>query len=73
MPTTTAYCYHCGDYHPIEKMRQIETAHGGKKWRCIESIEAARQGVKARDAFGNRETELNREEAQAMRKRKTEL
>jgi hypothetical protein len=32
-------------------MRQIETAHGGKKWHCIASIEATHRDVKARDAF----------------------
>jgi len=50
-------------------MRQIETAHGGKKWRCIASIEAAHRNAKERDAFGHRETELNRAEAEARHKK----
>jgi len=68
MQSTTHYCYHCGTHHPAENMRQIETAHGGKRWRCITSIEATHQDEKARDAFGHRETELNRDEAEAKHK-----
>ena len=58
------YCYHCGVHHPTEEMRQIVTK-GGKKWRCIKSIEAARQGREQREAFGRRTSELNKAEAQA--------
>lgn len=49
-------------------MRQIETAHGGKKWRCIASINASHQDVKTRDAFGHKETELNRAETEVKHK-----
>jgi len=38
----TSYCYHCGIYHPVEEMRQIMTK-GGKRMRCIKSIEAAKR------------------------------
>jgi len=69
MESTTHYCYHCGVHHSAENMRQIETAHGGKRWRCIASIVATHQNVKARDAFGHRETELNKEEAEAKQKK----
>lgn len=60
----TAYCYHCGIHHSIEVMRQIETKTG-KRWRCIKSIEASRQGRAEREAFGRRMTENNKAEAQA--------
>ena len=63
-PAKTAYCYHCGIHHPIEAMRQIATKTG-KRWRCIKSIEASRQGRADREAFGQRMTENNKAEAQA--------
>jgi hypothetical protein len=69
MQSTTHYCYHCGTHHPAENMRQIETAHGGKKWRCIASIDATHRNAKARDVFGHKETELNRAEAEAKHKK----
>lgn len=60
----TAYCYHCGTYHPKAEMRQI-AAKNGKRWRCIKSIEATKAGIAQRDAFGKRMTEMNKAEAQA--------
>jgi hypothetical protein len=67
--STTLFCYHCGRHHPKEEMRQIETK-AGKKWRCIKSIEATRQGVAERDAFGKQVTSMNsaaqREKSKAL-------
>ena len=40
-------------------MRQIETK-GGKKWRCIKSIEATKKSSALRDAFGKTVTADNR-------------
>jgi hypothetical protein len=60
----TIYCYHCRVHHPAAEMRQIETK-SGKRWRCIKSIQAAKQGSEARAAFGRQTTELNRAEAQS--------
>lgn len=60
----TIFCYHCARHHPREEMRQIETK-GGKKWRCIKSIEATKRDVAQRDAFGQTVTAVNRAEAQA--------
>ena len=54
----TAYCYHCGRPHPKEEMRQIHSK-GGKRWRCIKSIQATKQGIAARDAFGRQVTAMN--------------
>ena len=66
----TLYCYHCGRHHAREEMRQVETK-GGKKWRCIKSIEATKRGKAERDAFGKTVTEINstkqRELVKAMR------
>ena len=59
MPAETAYCYHCGKHHPIEEMRQVVTK-GGKRWRCIKSIEATKKPTAERDAFGNTVTSINR-------------
>ena len=39
-------------------MRQIHSK-GGKRWRCIKSIEATKQGIAARDAFGRQVTAMN--------------
>ena len=58
------YCYHCGRNHPRQEMRQIETK-GGKKWRCIKSIEATRKSSSQRDAFGKTVTMINKSENQA--------
>jgi hypothetical protein len=60
----TAYCYHCGIHHPVAEMRQMMTK-GGKRMRCIKSIQAARAEIAKRDAFGRQMTERNRAEAQA--------
>ena len=60
----TLYCYHCRNYHPKEEMRQIETK-GGKRWRCIKSIEATKRGKECREAFGRETTAINKAEAQA--------
>lgn len=54
----TAYCYHCGRHHPIEEMRQLHSK-GGKRWRCIKSIQASKQGIAQRDAFGRQMTAMN--------------
>ncbi len=62
--SSTAYCYHCGTHHPREEMRQIETK-GGKRWRCIKSIEATKRGTAERDAFGKQVTATNKSELQA--------
>jgi len=60
----TIYCYHCCRHHPREEMRQIETK-GGKKWRCIKSIEATKKSSSQRDEFGKTVTTINRAEQQA--------
>ncbi len=60
----TIYCYHCGRHHPRPEMRQIETK-GGKKWRCIQSIQATKKSSAQRDAFGKTVTAINTSENQA--------
>jgi len=45
-------------------MRQIETK-GGKRWRCIKSIEATKKSSSQRDEFGKTVTTINRAEQQA--------
>jgi hypothetical protein len=60
----TLYCYHCRTYHPKEEMRQIETK-GGKRWRCLKSIQGAKKDRESREAFGRQMTALNKSEAQA--------
>ncbi len=57
--SATVYCYHCATHHPQEQMRQISTK-GGKRWRCIKSIEATKAGLAQRDAFGRTITEINK-------------
>ena len=64
MTNQTKFCYHCGSHHPVEEMRQIET-RAGKRWRCIRSIEATRQGQAAREAYGRQVSEMNKSEAQS--------
>jgi hypothetical protein len=65
MPTPeTIYCYHCGRHHPAKEMRQIETK-SGKKWRCIQSIQATKKSSAQRDAFGKTVSAINASENQA--------
>jgi len=59
----TAYCYHCGTHHPIYEMREILTK-SGKRWRCIKSILASRQGRAERQDFGVQTTANNRADTQ---------
>jgi hypothetical protein len=58
------YCYHCQRHHPSAEMRQIETK-GGKKWRCVQSIQATKKDAAQRDAFGRSITTINRADRQA--------
>ncbi len=60
----TLYCYHCRLYHPKEEMRQIDTK-GGKRWRCIKSIEAAKRDRETREAFGRQMSAINKAQAQS--------
>ena len=46
-----AYCHTCRTYHPIETMRRVITKTG-MRWRCIKTIEAARQAPDKRQVFG---------------------
>ena len=55
----TAFCYYCGARHPVEEMRQILTK-GGKRWRCIKSIEGAKGDIAERDTFGKQITAINK-------------
>jgi hypothetical protein len=59
----TAYCYTCNAQHPLEEMRQVMTTRGAR-WRCISSINAARQAVARRQEFGARTTANNKSDAQ---------
>lgn len=52
-------------------MRQIETK-GGKKWRCIKSIEATKKNSVERDAFGKTVTAINKSENQTRVKARLE-
>jgi len=60
----TAFCSYCGTRHPVEEMRRILTK-GGKRWRCIKSIEGAKAAIAKRDTFGKQITAINKAEAQA--------
>jgi len=55
----TAFCYYCGARHPVEEMRRILTK-GGKRWRCIKSIEGAKADIAERDTFGKEITAINK-------------
>jgi hypothetical protein len=66
--TETAFCYHCATHHPIQEMRQILTKNG-KRWRCIKSIEASRQGRAERQGFGSQTTANNKADTQDKMRR----
>lgn len=56
----TLFCYSCRRHHPRELMCRFPTRHG-LRWRCRRSIEASLSSVSERDAFGHRQTQINRE------------
>lgn len=62
------YCYCCRKHHPKEQMRRFAT-RTGERWRCQRSIEAASARPDERDAFGRRQSELNRQMAVRMAER----
>ena len=64
----TAYCHHCGSHQPLEKMRLVVTK-GGKRWRCIESIAASKNGRLERDAYGQQVSASRKLEMGAMGRR----
>ena len=67
----TAFCYHCATHHPKTEMRQIETK-GGRKWRCVRSIEAVKKkSPEEREAFGKQMTAMNKADQQAKNLRMT--
>ena len=58
--TDTLYCYCCRVHHPRQQMRRFPTTRG-ERWRCQRSIEAAAGSAQVRDAFGRRQSEINRQ------------
>ncbi|MDD2991053.1 MAG: hypothetical protein PHI64_19130 [Zoogloea sp.] len=59
------YCYHCMTHHPREAMRRVMT-RTGERWRCVRSIEGAQGNTREREAFGERQTEVNRARARSL-------
>ena len=59
-----AFCYTCQAHHPIEDMRRVVTG-GGLRWRCVRTIEAARQAREKRQQFGAQTTANNKADAKA--------
>ena len=58
----TVYCYHCRVSHPKTDMRLVVTKTG-KRWRCYQSIAAAKSDKAQREAFGRQITEANKADA----------
>ena len=59
----TVYCYHCRVSHPRSDMKLVVTKTG-QRWRCFQSIEAAKVTREQREAFGRQVTGANKAEAQ---------
>jgi hypothetical protein len=62
------YCYTCNAQHPMEEMRQILTGKG-RRWRCVRTIEGARQAQVKRQEFGVQTTAKNKADASAKTRR----
>lgn len=58
----TIFCLSCRINHPKDQMRLYPTKHG-RRWRCRRSIEGANGSPAERDAFGQRQSVINREQA----------
>lgn len=72
MSSSTVYCYHCHAQHPREEMRLV-VSKSGKRWRCIASIKAAQKSKEEREAFGRKVSAINKAEAQAKLKARSNL
>jgi hypothetical protein len=53
-------------------MRPFKTKRGDR-WRCIRSIEAAACARQERDAFGQQQTAINREDSRRIAERSIQL
>ena len=62
------FCYCCRVHHPKDQMRLFPTKLG-MRWRCIRSIEAAAGERSVRDAFGQQQSENNREDSRRVAER----
>jgi hypothetical protein len=60
--TETLFCYCCRAHHDKTQMRLFPTRQG-YRWRCLRSIEAAASSRLERDAFGQKQSDINREAA----------
>lgn len=63
--TDLVFCSCCRVHHDRADMTAIETPRG-KRWRCRRSLLAAQSSIGERDAFGRRQTEINRELARRL-------
>lgn len=60
--TDTIFCYSCRTHHPAAQMSLVPTRRG-RRWRCLRSIAEANRAPAERDAFGERQSAINREQA----------
>jgi hypothetical protein len=63
--TDSVFCYHCRVHHPINEVRKVNTKLG-KRWRCVKSIAASRNGLQAREEFGRQTTAINKADAETI-------
>lgn len=54
------YCYACRVHHDATTMATVQTRRGSR-WRCKETIRAARAPAATRDSFGKMQTEMNKQ------------
>jgi hypothetical protein len=57
------FCHHCGKSHQQSEMVLVST-RTGRRWRCRESLQAARMPPELRDAYGRHTSLQNRERQQ---------
>lgn len=60
------YCYHCRCTHPRSDMKLVESKTG-KRWRCQQSLTAAKKDRKTREEFGKSVSDANRQRMQMLR------
>jgi hypothetical protein len=62
--TDTIFCYSCRAHHPAVQMCLVPTRRGRRwRWRCLRSIAEANRSRSERDAFGELQTAIKREQA----------
>ena len=66
--TETMFCYCCRVHHPKDQLRP-SAPNPGLRGPCLRSIEPAAGNLAKRDAFGQQQSKINREDSRRIAER----